>query len=177
MQCAYISLQISRKSRNGPLEIFITILFRSKTASRKTQISWNSLWASSFSWNARNGADSQVLGVTLGVKLIFVFSVTFGTKGLWGWFVARELFVQFKKLLFSWNINFLSFLRRKVGFNFYSVTYLVRVANAIYQEKIPPELVMGKKGGNHLPTVAVRWHHMFSVTSHVVLIDGISMAC
>ena len=22
---------------------------------------------------------------------------------------------------------------------------------------------MGKKGGNHLPTVAVRWHHMFSV--------------
>ena len=24
---------------------------------------------------------------------------------------------------------------------------------------------MGKKGGNHLPTVAVRWHHMFSVVS------------
>ena len=24
---------------------------------------------------------------------------------------------------------------------------------------------MGKKGGNHLPTVPVRWHHMFSVTS------------
>ena len=52
----------------------------------------HSLWASSFSWNARDGADSQVLGVTLAVKLIFVFSVTFGTKGLWGWSVARELF-------------------------------------------------------------------------------------
>ena len=51
-----------------------------------------SLWGSSFSWNARDDADSQVLGVALAVKLIFVFSVTFGTKGLWGWFVARELF-------------------------------------------------------------------------------------
>ena len=30
-------------------------------------------------------------GVTLGVKLVFVFSATFGVKGLWGWFVAREL--------------------------------------------------------------------------------------
>ena len=46
--------------------------------------SLHNLWASSFIWNARDGADSQVLGVTLGVKLIFVFSVTFGTKGLWG---------------------------------------------------------------------------------------------
>ena len=97
-----------------------------------------SIWASSFSWNAIDGTDSQVLGATLGVKLIFVFSVTFGTKGLWGWFVAR-LFECFKKLLFRWNINFLSFLRRKIGFKFYSVTYLVRVPNGIYQEKIPPE--------------------------------------
>ena len=96
----------------------------------------NSLWASSFSWNARDGADSQVLGVTLGVKLIFVFSATFGIKGLWGWFVARELFEKFRKLLFRWNINFLSFFRGKVGFNFYSVTYSVRVPSVIYQEKI-----------------------------------------
>ena len=51
-----------------------------------------SLWASSYSWNARDGDDSQVLGVTLGVKLIFVFSVTFGIKGLWGWFVLIEVF-------------------------------------------------------------------------------------
>ena len=27
---------------------------------------------------------------------------------------------------------------------------------------------MCKKGGNYLPTVVVRWHHMFSVASHVV---------
>ena len=30
-------------------------------------------------------------GVTLGVKLIFVFSVTFGIKGPWGWFTAIKL--------------------------------------------------------------------------------------
>ena len=38
----------------------------------------NSLWASSFGLNARDGADSQVLRV----KLIFAFSVTFGTKSM-----------------------------------------------------------------------------------------------
>ena len=32
--------------------------------------------------------------------------------------MARELFKWFKKLLFRCNINFLSFLKRKVGFNF-----------------------------------------------------------
>ena len=26
-----------------------------------------------------------------------------------------------------------------------------------------PLIGHGQKGGNHLPTVAVRWHHMFSV--------------
>ena len=52
----------------------------------------NSPWASSFSWNAKDGADSQVQGLTLGAKLIFVFSVTFGIIGLWSWFVVIELF-------------------------------------------------------------------------------------
>ena len=36
-------------------------------------------------------------------------------------------------------INFLEILRRKVVFNSYSVTYLVRVPSAIYQEKILPK--------------------------------------
>ena len=36
-------------------------------------------------------------------------------------------------------LNFLIILRRKVGFNIYSVTCLVRATSAIYQEKILPE--------------------------------------
>ena len=48
----------------------------------------NSLWALSFRWNARDRADSQFWGgVTLGVKLIFVFSVSLEQRiyeaGLW----------------------------------------------------------------------------------------------
>ena len=48
----------------------------------------NSLLAPSFSWNSRDGADRQVLGVTLGGKLIF--ALTFGIKSLWGWSVVIE---------------------------------------------------------------------------------------
>ena len=35
----------------------------------------------------------------------------------------------------------------------------------ICKSKKLQELIVGKKGGNLLPTIAVRWHHMFSVTS------------
>ena len=54
--------------------------------------SWyNSLWASSFNWNARDGTDSQVWGAFGGQIDFFVFSVTFGINSLWDWFLVLEL--------------------------------------------------------------------------------------
>ena len=71
-----------------------------------------SLWASSFSWNARDGTESQVLGVTLGVKLIFVVSVAFGINCLlwhhmfsvtsqWHSFLSSFLCVRWKRPIYT----------------------------------------------------------------------------
>ena len=46
---------------------------------RVVQSSFHSLSASSFNWNARDGAESQVWGAFGGqIDFFFVFSVTFG---------------------------------------------------------------------------------------------------
>ena len=56
------------------------------------------------------------------------------------------------------------------GAMFLSWTILCRLLRTIGSRKNLFSLAKdgighGQKGGNHLPTVAVRWHHMFSVTS------------
>ena len=50
---------------------------------------------------------------------------------------------------------------RKVGFNFYSLTYLVRVPNAIYQEKIPK-----KSGTRCWPWLDLWRHWLFNKIMH-----------
>ena len=44
-------------------------------------------------------------------------------------------------------------------------------------ETIHRQCKMGKKGGNHLPAVAVRWHHMFSVMSQCHSPSFLLFAC
>ena len=69
----------------------------------------HSLWGSSFSEYARGCVDASQKGYREGVKLIFVFSVTFRKNRLCGWFLFLELFEQFKNFYLDETLTFYHF--------------------------------------------------------------------